>query len=148
MRARRLPDKAYPALACMLAGVLCAGLAAARWTAAEAAPQAKKPPAEKAKKEETKKPESTTPAAGAESSAGTSSGLFTGFEAASGAGGGEKRATVSAGTKGNAPSFGKDVGNRSPSSTDRSKVASMEGSIPSDADLATFKTQGRLKGAS
>ncbi len=132
MQARRLPRKAYLALACVLTALLCAGTAAALFAAAEAATQAKKQEKEKEpeKKEEKKQ-------GGA---------LFSGFKKTTGMEGREeKRATASAGAKG--VGEGKEIGNAAASSTDRSKVASMEAAKPSKEEMAAFLQEGKLASA-
>ena len=130
MQARRLPGKTYLALACVLTALLCAGTAAALFAAAEAATQAKKQEKEPEKKEETKQ----------------GGGLFSGFKKTTGMEGREeKRATASAGAKG--VGEGKEIGNATATSTDRSKVASMEAAKPGKEEMAAFLQEGKLAAA-
>ncbi len=113
-----------------LGGVFAAGAAAA-------APQAKKQEKDKDKdkdkeKEKEKKDE------------GTGGGLFTGTKGATVGRSEERRASVSAGAKGAAPGSGEKITNTVASSSDRSRVATMEASKPGRAEMEAFLKEGKL----
>lgn len=126
---RTLPFRACVALACLLAvGLLPA---AAAWPARQE--QQKQDKQEKGKKEEEKKDEKKG-----------GGGLFGGFKRLSGsAKSEEKESTVTAGTKG-VDKDGAKIAGATPTSTDRSKVASMEAAKPGKDALNAFLREGKL----
>ncbi len=111
-----------------LGGVFAAGAAAA-------APQAKKQEKDKDKEKEKEKEKKDE---------GTGGGLFTGTKAPTVGRSEERRASVSAGAKGAAPGSGEKISNTVASSSDRSRVATMEASKPGRAEMEAFLKEGKL----
>ena len=139
MRAPTLQPKIAAAIAALLAvGLLAtwAGTAAAA-RAGAAAHQAKKTESDKEKKEAEKKEAE-------KKDAEKKGGLFGGMKGSIGLGRSEeKTTTVATGAKAIEP-VGKKMASLSPTSTDRSRVATMEAAKPGQQEMAAFLKEGNL----
>lgn len=139
----RIQRRRSGAPAAVLIIALCTGLVVAGLYAASPAPQAAKKSAQ-TDKEKQKQAEDQKKAEEKKKEDEKKGGLFGGMKREAGLGRTEeRRASVSTGAKGAQP-VGSKVASHSPTSTDRSRLATMEAAKPGKEEMAKFIQEGKL----